>query len=84
MGIQRENGYSAFVEAFLVVGDQRIRIAKTGAGTVTLAEPCELAPGTQGRLIVSVDGNEDAQSVVLDDGAIRDRHLVRYSMAAPF
>jgi hypothetical protein len=84
MGIQRENGYSASVEAFLVVGDQHIRLAKTGPDKVVLVEPCELAPGNEGELAIIVDGHSDSQTVILDDGAMSDRHEVRYSVLAPF
>jgi len=84
MGIQRENGYSATVEAFLVVADQHIRLAKTGPDEITLVEPCELPPGAEGELVIIVDGHSDSQTVVLDDGAIRGRQEVRYSVAVPF
>jgi hypothetical protein len=84
MGIQRENGYSATVEAFFVVGDQHIRLAKTGPDEITLVEPCELPPGTEGDLVIIVDGHRDSRMVVLDDGAIAGRHEVRYSVAVPF
>ena len=84
MGIQRENGYSATVEAFLIVGDQHIRLAKTGPEKVVLVEPCELAPGTEGQLVMIVDGYREARTVVLDEGADGERREVRYSVAVPF
>ena len=84
MGIQRENGYSATVEAFLVVADQHIRLAKTGPDEITLVEPCELAPGTEGELMIIVDGHRESQAVVLDEGAFMERQEVRYSVAVPF
>ncbi len=84
MGIQRENGYSATVEAFLVVGDHHIRLAKTGPDEITFVEPCELPPGTEGELVIIVDGHRDSRAIVLDEGAIRGRQEVRYSVAVPF
>lgn len=59
MGIQRDNGYSATVEAFLVVGESMIRLAKTGLGsegsppTVDTAHCryCAVRPVTQHRHI---------------------------------
>jgi hypothetical protein len=84
MGIQRENGYSASVEAFLLVGGQHIRLAKTGPDKVVAVEPCELPPGTEGELVILVDGHRDSRSVVLDDGAISGRQEIRYSVAVPF
>jgi hypothetical protein len=84
MGIQRENGYSASVEAFLVVAQQQFTVAKTGRDTFTLVEPCELAPGTEGELIMIVDGHRTSRAVVLDDGAISGRREVRYTAAVPY
>jgi hypothetical protein len=84
MAIQRYGGFSARVEAYLVVCGERIVIAKTGPDTVTLVEPCELPPGTIGELEIIFDGYGDSRLVVLDDGAMIDRREVRYSVLAPF
>jgi len=84
MGIQRDNGYSASVEAFLVIGEQHFSVAKTGRDAVVLAEPCALPPGTEGELVMIVDGHRESRAVVLDDGAINGRREVRYSLAVPF
>jgi hypothetical protein len=35
-------------------------------------------------LVIIVDGHSDSQTVVLDDGAIRGRQEVHYSVAVPF
>jgi hypothetical protein len=83
MGIQRENGYSASVEAFLVIGEQRLKVAKTGRDSVVLVEPCELPLGTECELVTFVDGRRNSRSVVLDDGASLGQREVRYSVAVP-
>lgn len=70
MGVYRENGYSASVEAFLIVNGNRIRLAKTNGTTITLAKPHELAPGTVGELMIIVDRDERSTTVMLPDGAI--------------
>ena len=84
MGIQRENGYSASVEAYLAVGERRLSVAKTGRDSVVLVEACELSPGTECELVTIVDGRRNSRSVVLDDGAAIGRREVRYSVAVPF
>jgi hypothetical protein len=84
MGIQRENGYSASVEAFLVIGEQRLSVAKTGRDSVVLVEPCELPKGTKCELVTLVDGRRNSRSVVLVEGANIMRREVRYSAAVPF
>lgn len=78
MGIQRGNGYSASVEAFLAVGESKIRLAKTGRTTIAFAEACELPPGTEGELVVCVDGHCDTRSVVLPDGLPLGQRVATY------
>lgn len=85
MGVYHENGYSADVEGFLVVrGGPRVRLAKTNGATFTLAEPCELSPGTLGELVVIVDGKKSSRLVTLPGGVSFGQTLVRYAVAAPF
>jgi hypothetical protein len=85
MGIQRDNGgYSATIEGFLVIRDARIRLAKTNGSTFTLAEPCELSPGTSASLLVIVDGQSDSRQIKLPDGAVHGQMVVRYEVEAPF
>jgi hypothetical protein len=84
MGIQRENGYSSSVKAFLAIKDRRIRIAKVGKGTLTFARPVELPPGTEGTMVVSVDDHRTTRKVSLDDGACFGQRTVRYRELVPF
>ena len=84
MGIQRGNGYSANVEAFLAVGESKIRLAKTGRTTLAFAEACELPLGTEGELVVCVDGHCDTRSVVLPDGLTLGQRTAAYAVTAPF
>jgi hypothetical protein len=84
MGVYRENGYSASVEAFLVVDGDPIRLAKTNGNTITLAKPHELLPGTIGELLIIVDNDERSTTVVLPDGAIANQTVVNYRVTAPF
>jgi hypothetical protein len=80
MGIQHSDGYSASVEAYLVVGDRRISVAKAGWDAVVLTEPCELLAGSTARLEVIVDGHLESKPILLDDGATGPHHTVRYSI----
>ena len=84
MGIQRENGYSAHVEGFFVFGEGRVRLVKTNECTITLAESCELPPGTMGELLVIVDSRQHSQLVVLPEGVTPGQISVNYLVAAPF
>jgi len=84
MGISHKDGYSATVEAFLLIGDQRLKVAKIGRDTLTFSQPCELPPGAEGTLSVKIDGDETTRLVALDDGVFLGSESARYSTAAPF
>lgn len=84
MGTFHNDGYSASIEAFLIIDGQKFKIAKTSRDTLTFAQPCELPPGSEGTLSITVDGCQSTRLVVLDDGVINGDQLARYSTAAPF
>ena len=84
MGFHRQDGYSASVSGFLLVGSQRIRLAKTNGCTFVVAESCELAPGTFGELLITVDGQSDRLSVQLPEGVSDGQTAVKYSVVSPF
>jgi hypothetical protein len=84
MGVHHEDGYSASVEGHFVVGEQRLRLAKTNGRSFVLAEPCALAPATQGELVVIIDGEANCRSVELPDGATEDQKVVPYKVLVPF
>lgn len=84
MGIQHEHGYSADVEGFLVVRDERMRLAKSNDRAFVLAEACELPPGTVGELLIIVDGKSDSRLISLPFGVCKGQTLVSYQVAAPF
>jgi hypothetical protein len=84
MGMHHADGYSATVQGFLVVDGRRIRVAKTNEALITLADRCELPPGTEGELIVTVDGNSFSQTIRLPSGMSLDQSTTDYTVAAPF
>ena len=84
MGRYHADGYSANVEGFFVVNGQRIRVAKTNEALLTLADPCVLPPGTEGELIVTVDGNSFSRMISLPSGITVEQSTTDYIVAAPF
>ena len=84
MGIRHEDGYSASVEGYFIVGKQRLRLAKTNGSSFCLAEPRALPPETRGELVVIVDGQENRRSVELPDGAVESQIVVPYKVTVPF
>jgi hypothetical protein len=84
MGRFHEDGYSADVEAFFVVSDRKLRLAKTNGCTFVFSTGCNLSPGTTGRLVVTIDGEDHSKTVVLPDGSEECQPIVRYEVLAPF
>jgi hypothetical protein len=84
MGIHRKNGYSASVSAILVVKGNRFAVAKTSDVKLVVGEPCELPPGCEAELVVTVDGRRSSRTVILEEGIARGQLEARYTLAAPF
>lgn len=84
MGIHHDDGYSAEVRAFFVVGQDRIRLAKTNGTSFALAEYKHLPAGTEGILLVIVDGVESARLVRVVNDVKVGQTTARYSVVAPF
>jgi hypothetical protein len=78
MGIQWKDGYSAQVEIYLVVGDQKLDVAQVGPGWFILQEPNALPPETEAELVITVDGRETRRHVFIHDGALVDAKEVAY------
>jgi hypothetical protein len=84
MGTHHKDGYSADVEGFFVVNQRRIHLAKTNGCTFVLAEPCEFPPGTEGDLLVIVDGKSSSRRIEVTDGIVPGQTVVRYRVTVPF
>lgn len=86
MGVTRDGGYSATIESFVVIRGTRLRIAKTSADTLVLAEPCSVAaePESEVELLITVDGIVDSTRITLVDGLSPGQGTCRYGDAVPF
>jgi hypothetical protein len=72
------DGYSAHVDAYLIIDGKRYDIAQVGAGALILRKPETISAGTQAKLVVSIDGNEDTEEVCLGEGASVSQAVVPY------
>jgi len=84
MGTYHADGYSAHVEGHLIVRGKRYRVAKTNDRTFVLADPCELEPGAEGEIVVTIDGEAFSRLIVLPGGVTSSEPFVPYRVAAPF
>ena len=78
MGQRWFDGYSADVEIYLVIDDKRYEVAQIGSGSLILRDFREIPPCTHAKLIMNIDGNEEAEDVFLGDGAKGNEELVPY------
>jgi hypothetical protein len=85
MGTPRDRGYSASVEAYLIVEDRRLRVAKTNGVDLVLAEPADdIASGTDAELLIIIDGSQDSRQVTLTHGVLAGQQTIPYRDVVPF
>jgi hypothetical protein len=73
-----DGGYSSDVAGCLRVGERSFRIAQTGPNSFILRDPCELPPGTEGTIVISVDGDEREIHAFLQNGVAIGCSEVQY------
>ena len=73
-----DGGYSAEVEVYLKVDDKKLRIARIGPSSFCLREPCEYPPGTEGTIVIKVDGREREVHAFLQNGIVNGLPEVQY------
>jgi hypothetical protein len=71
------DNYSATVKAHLIVGGQRLAIAKVGPSRCILRDMIDIPP-TDAEIILSIDGDEQTWPVFLTNGVSRTSDVVLY------
>ena len=84
MGTHHKDGYSAEVQGFFVVGQDHLRLAKTNGCAFALAESRQLLAGTEGDLLVIVDGVKSSRRVAVVEDVPLGQSTVKYAVTAPF
>ncbi len=84
MGTHHKDGYSAEVQGFFVVGQDHLRLAKTNGRAFVLAESRRLLAGTEGDLLVIVDGVKSSRRVAVVEDVPLGQSTVKYAVTAPF
>lgn len=78
MGQRWLDGYSARVEAYLLVDGKRYDIAQIGRSGLIFADTVQIAPGTAATLVLRIDGVEERENVVLCNGSREPEELVPF------
>ncbi len=74
----KDGGYSAEVAIRLQIGDKALRIAQIGPNSFILRDHCEFPPGTEGTIVITVDGNEREVHAFLQNGVVHGQAEVQY------
>lgn len=79
MGHQwNDGGYSSEVDAYVLLGDKKLQIAQIGPKSFILRDHCDISPGTEGTIVISVDGRERKIHAILQNGAVNGFQEVQY------
>jgi hypothetical protein len=79
MGNRWKDGYSASVELYLLVGGERFRVAQVGPKSFVLKDDDALIPpGTEGYLVIIVDGRKKSYPILLHQGTTAGCEKVAY------
>jgi hypothetical protein len=70
--------YSATVDLRLRVHGRILDVGQVGHRFLILAETCDCPAGTEAELVVTVDGKETVQNVVLPDGTAARNGIVHF------
>ena len=65
MGQRWLDGYSANVEAYLLIKGERYDIAQIGGGALILRGTPDIPAATRATLVVKVDGEEERQQIMI-------------------
>jgi hypothetical protein len=68
MPITEQQGYSAKVDIRLHVNGLSLDVAQVSHRFLILREPCEVQPGTDGKIVVTIDGHEQVYAVIFHEG----------------
>ena len=78
MGQKWFDGYSAAVEIYLLIDGKRYDVAQIGAGSLILRDSHKIPPHTHAKLVIKIDGTEEAEYVFLGEGANNNEELVPF------
>ncbi|HEX4146901.1 MAG TPA: hypothetical protein VHY91_25615 [Pirellulales bacterium] len=79
MGKRWKDGYSASVELYVLVGDKRFGVAQVGPSFFVLKDQeVAIPPGTDGRLVIIIDGREKSYPIFMQRGALAGCDEVAY------
>ena len=75
--------HSPNILIYLEADGNKIRLADVLYQSATLYEQAEIPPKTKASLVISVDGEEDREEILLDNGINKDDTLINFTYLNP-
>lgn len=75
--------YSPYIQIYLETADQKIRLADVLFQTATLYEKASIAPHTVASLVLSIDGVEEREEVLIEQGISEEDTAISFRYTDP-
>ena len=75
--------YSPHIVIYLEVGEKKIRLSDVLYNSATVYESSEFPPETKAALVFSINGVEEREEVILQDGMNAEESRVTFTYADP-
>ena len=72
-------GYSATVDAWLLVGNHKLFVKRVGGGMLMVKDPQPVPAATPATVVLSIDGREQSMAIVLDQGIVPGVEAITYT-----
>jgi hypothetical protein len=79
----KASGYSPQIKIYLAVGERTIFLSDLMYHSARLLKSEEVSPGTRAFLVLSIDGVEDREEIILDQGIASHQAIITFSYTDP-
>jgi len=83
MDFPERSGHSPNIIIYLEIGTRKVRLSDVLYNSATLFENAEVPPHTKAALVFSIDGVEEREDVILDQGISGNESLINFSYSDP-
>ena len=83
MNFPESSSHSPNIIIYLEIGTRKVRLSDVLYNSATLFENAEVPPQTRATLVFSIDGVEEREDVMLDQGISSNESLIRFSYSDP-
>ncbi len=73
--------YSPYILIYLEIGDKKIQLSDVLYTSAMLSEKVEIPPQTHASLVFSIDGDEEREEIIIDEGISTYDSRISFSYA---